>query len=242
MNTEREDIILRLFANVKNLITGAFLAVCFAAAPAFPASAAPLTGALDVVSDTAVSGWAISDTEEPAEITVTVTDAAGQVVQNLSDSADMCRQDLIAAGKGDGEYGFSIETDWDSLADGLYMVRAYADGTELPGSRHYVKGQAGGAGLQSLGTFKLTGYCPCYSCSEGWGRHTSTGAMASANHTIAVDPRVIPYGTKVMINGTVYTAEDKGGGVRGNHIDVFYNTHQETKAQGTQYQEVFLVV
>jgi len=45
-----------------------------------------------------------------------------------------------------------------------------------------------------------------------------------------------------MINGTVYTAEDKGGGVRGNHIDVFYNTHQETKAQGTQYQEVFLVV
>ena len=66
--------------------------------------------------------------------------------------------------------------------------------------------------------------------------------MASANHTIAVDPRVIPYGTKVMINGTVYTAEDKGGGVRGNHIDVFYNTHQETKAQGTQYQEVFLVV
>ena len=90
----------------------------------FSASGCPLTGALDEVSDTAVSGWAISDTEEPAEITVTVTDAAGQVVQSLSDSADMCRQDLIAAGKGDGEYGFSIETDWDSLADGLYMVRA----------------------------------------------------------------------------------------------------------------------
>ena len=105
-----------------------------------------------------------------------------------------------------------------------------------------MKGQPQSAGFRSLGTFKLTGYCPCYSCSEGWGRNTSTGAIASAKHTIAVDPKVIPYGSKVLINGIVYTAEDRGGGVRGNHIDVFYDTHQETKVQGTQYQEVFLIV
>ena len=72
-------------------------------------------------------------------------------------------------------------------------------------------------------------------------KRTSTGAIATANHTIAVDPNVIPYGTKVMINGVVYTAEDKGGGVKGNHIDIFYNTHGETQAQGTQYAEVFVV-
>ena len=95
--------------------------------------------------------------------------------------------------------------------------------------------------LVSLGVFKTTGYCPCSRCSEGWGRHTCTGAMASARHTIAVDPNVIPYGTQVMINGVVYTAEDRGGGVRGNHIDIFFDNHSETLQHGTQNAEVFLV-
>ncbi len=96
-------------------------------------------------------------------------------------------------------------------------------------------------GLRPLGVFKTTGYCPCRSCSAGWGRSTSTGAVAVSNHTIAVDPSVIPYGTKVMINGIIYTAEDKGGGVRGRHIDIFFDTHSESRIQGVQYAEVFLL-
>ena len=95
--------------------------------------------------------------------------------------------------------------------------------------------------LVSLGDFKTTGYCPCRHCSAGWGRSTSTGAVASSRHTIAVDPRVIPYGTQVMINGVVYTAEDKGGGVRGHHIDIFFDTHTETRQHGVQNAEVFLL-
>ncbi len=233
---------MKLFTTAANLILGAFLTVFFTINSAFFAEANNLTGALDIVNDTAISGWAIGDTDEPAQITIVITDTNGQAVQTLNDQADSLRPDLVAAGKGNGEYGFSILPDWESLEDGLYTVRAYADGHELPGSRHYMKGQPQSAGIRSLGTFKLTGYCPCYSCSEGWGRNTSTGAIAAANHTIAVDPKVIPYGSKVLINGIVYTAEDRGGGVRGNHIDVFYNTHQETKAQGTQYQEVFLII
>ncbi len=96
-------------------------------------------------------------------------------------------------------------------------------------------------GLKSLGIFRTTGYCPCYQCSEGWGRSTSTGAIAKSSHTIAVDPRVIPYGTKLMINGVVYTAEDRGGGVKGNHIDIFFDNHAQTRQHGSRQQEVFLV-
>jgi len=44
-----------------------------------------------------------------------------------------------------------------------------------------------------------------------------------------------------MINGVVYTAEDRGGAVRGNHIDIFFNTHAETRQHGTQSAEVYLV-
>ena len=72
-------------------------------------------------------------------------------------------------------------------------------------------------------------------------RHTCTGAIAAASHTVAVDPKVIPFGSKLMINGVVYTAEDRGGGVRGNHIDIFFNTHGETLQHGTQNAEVYLI-
>ena len=62
------------------------------------------------------------------------------------------------------------------------------------------------------------------------------------DRTIAVDPRVIPYGSKVMIGGVIYTAEDRGGGVKGNHVDIFFDTHSQTRQHGKQTQEVFLVL
>ena len=93
---------------------------------------------------------------------------------------------------------------------------------------------------KSIGTFRLTAYCPCESCSEGYGRSTATGATATAGRTIAVDPKVIPYGTIVRINGHEYRAEDCGGGVRGNHIDIFFDTHPEVAKFGSQRAEIFI--
>lgn len=95
--------------------------------------------------------------------------------------------------------------------------------------------------LVPLGNFKLTAYCPCRICSEGWGRRTSSGALATASHTVAVDPRVIPIGSRLLINGQEYVAEDIGGAVKGHHIDVYYNTHAETRNHGTSSAEVFLI-
>ena len=95
----------------------------------------------------------------------------------------------------------------------------------------------------SLGQFKLTAYCPCSKCCGNWaGGITSTGVMAKANRTIAVDPSVIPYGSKVMINGEIYVAEDCGGAIKGNRIDVYHDTHSEALDFGVQYAEVYLVV
>lgn len=93
---------------------------------------------------------------------------------------------------------------------------------------------------RSLGRFKLTAYCPCYECSKGWGRMTSSGKLAQANHTIATDPSVIPEGTRVVINGTVYVAEDVGSGVVGKHIDIFMENHSSALNFGVQYAEVYL--
>lgn len=93
----------------------------------------------------------------------------------------------------------------------------------------------------NMGQFKLTAYCPCYECSEGYGRRTATCCYARSGHTIAIDPSVIGYGTKVLINGEVYTAEDCGGGVCGDHIDIFFDTHEEVEEFGVKYENIWIL-
>lgn len=92
-----------------------------------------------------------------------------------------------------------------------------------------------------MGQFLLTAYCPCDECSEGFGRTTSTGHTARAEHTIAVDPDVIGYGAKVKIGDDIYVAEDCGGKVNGDHIDIFFDTHEEVCEFGKKYKNVYIV-
>lgn len=93
---------------------------------------------------------------------------------------------------------------------------------------------------KSLGIFTATAYCPCIACSEEWGNNTATGAVATEGKTIAVDPKVIPYGTRVIINGHTYIAEDCGGAIKGNMVDIYFDTHAETVKFGRQQVEVFV--
>ena len=96
--------------------------------------------------------------------------------------------------------------------------------------------------LIPLGTFRITHYCPCAICNGPWiNGVTSTGATAMTNHTIAVDPTQIPYGSKVVINGQVYVAEDCGGGIKHNCIDIYVETHEECNARGLYYTDVYLL-
>lgn len=86
----------------------------------------------------------------------------------------------------------------------------------------------------------LTAYCPCQSCSEGHGRNTATGKLATEGRTIAVDPRKIPYGTKVKIDGHTYVAEDCGGMVNGYHIDVHFSSHDKVNKFGKKYKTIYI--
>lgn len=213
------------------------------------AFAAGYTGYLDGVSGDSVSGWAwdSASPQSSVNVEIVVTSAeSGSVAVSSSAPAQEHYSHLAAQGIGTGNYGFCADLSLSSLPDGTYTVQAYVGGTELPNRLTLTKSQetvtaSSSSSLRSLGVFKTTAYCPCNICSEGWGRHTSTGAMASSRHTIAVDPRVIPYGSRVLINGVVYTAEDRGGGVKGNHIDIFFDTHGETRQYGTRSVEVFLL-
>lgn len=84
-----------------------------------------------------------------------------------------------------------------------------------------------------LGVFKITHYAPT-------GNLTSTGTVPSIGRTIAVDPRVIPYGSTVIINGHAYIAEDCGGAIKGNVIDIFVASTDEAYENGVYYTDVFI--
>ena len=89
----------------------------------------------------------------------------------------------------------------------------------------------------SLGIFQITGY-------YGNGK-TNSGTWPKADHTIAADTSVLPMGTKVFVNNTVYTVEDIGGAVKGNLIDIYYNSYEEAfgvTALGHRFAEVFAAV
>lgn len=94
--------------------------------------------------------------------------------------------------------------------------------------------------LESLGMFEATAYCPCAECCGKSDGITATGTKAKAGRTIAVDPKVIPYSSKVIINGNEYIAEDCGGSINGNRVDVYCDTHTEALNFGRKKVEVFI--
>ena len=65
---------------------------------------------------------------------------------------------------------------------------------------------------------------------------TSTGKKPRPYHTLAVDPKVIPYGTRVYIPefNKVFIAEDCGGAIKGNRIDIYMNNEYECRQWGVR--------
>lgn len=61
---------------------------------------------------------------------------------------------------------------------------------------------------------------------------TATGTKAKEGRTIAVDPKVIPYGTWVYIEGWGYRIAEDCGGFRGKHIDIFMNSIRDIPRAG----------
>lgn len=89
--------------------------------------------------------------------------------------------------------------------------------------------------------FKVTAYCPCSICCGRFSSgYTSSGTKATPKRTVATSTQ-FAFGTKLLINGTTYVVEDRGGAIKGDRIDVFFNTHAEALAWGVKYLPVQVV-
>ena len=94
-----------------------------------------------------------------------------------------------------------------------------------------------------LGRFKITHYC-CekYDHVCGGGKGVTRLGTPVRPGIISVDPKIIPLGSKIMINGKIYTAEDTGGRIKGNIIDMAVSTHQQALELGVYYAPVYLIL
>ncbi|NUM52821.1 MAG: 3D domain-containing protein [Candidatus Hydrogenedentes bacterium] len=103
---------------------------------------------------------------------------------------------------------------------------------------------------------EVTAYCPCKKCC-GWHRNwrgkavttagypkkvgvTASGVKARAG-TIAADTSKYPFGTQMYVPGYGYgTVQDRGGAIKGDHIDVFFKSHKEALNWGRVQREVYV--
>lgn len=93
----------------------------------------------------------------------------------------------------------------------------------------------------------ITHYDVCSKCCGKTDGITASGAHATPYSTVAVDPSVIPLGAELLVDYgdgaglRRYRAEDTGGAVKGNHIDLCVGSHAEALQLGRRTATVYWV-
>ena len=88
-------------------------------------------------------------------------------------------------------------------------------------------------------TMRATAYP--YGENGGWGDVTATGEKVRHGY-VAVDPSVIPLGTRLYVEGYGYcVAKDTGGSIKGNRIDLFFGTKSECYSFGVRNVKVYVL-
>ena len=85
-------------------------------------------------------------------------------------------------------------------------------------------------------TFETTAYCPCSKCCGKSDGITASGTRATQGRTIAA-PSTYGFGTEIEIDGVVYTVEDRGGAIKNNRIDIYFDSHTEAVNYGRRTVE-----
>jgi 3D (Asp-Asp-Asp) domain-containing protein len=87
----------------------------------------------------------------------------------------------------------------------------------------------------------VTAYCPCKICcgSHAHGITASGKPVSADGGRFVAAPAPYPFGTKLVIpgynNGQPVQVLDRGGAIKGNHLDVFFPTHEQAKQWGRRW-------
>lgn len=89
---------------------------------------------------------------------------------------------------------------------------------------------------------ETTAYCACMQCCGKTDGITASGVKAVQGVTVAADTSRLPFGTKLHIDGVgERIVQDRGGAIKGNRIDIYFDNHQEALQYGRRKVEVTIV-
>lgn len=104
--------------------------------------------------------------------------------------------------------------------------------------------------LECAGDYIITAYCPCEKCCGIWSaeyntstdyvQKTASGTIPTEGRTIAADTSVLPFGTTVVIDGHEYIVEDRGSSIKGNRLDIFFESHEDALNWGRQFKTIYI--
>ena len=179
-------------------------------------------------------GDTLSSVEADSEIPVKYIDDEnipyGQeqlVEQGKAGKVKVVKKSVVSTGKAPKEVEIAREV----LADPKYSVirRGIGMSVETPeGRKKYSR--------------IITAEASAYTVHCGTGTGLTSIGLVAARGIVAVDPRVIPYYTKMYIPGYgIAIAGDTGGAIRGNRVDLFMDSYEEAINWGRRNVEVYIL-
>lgn len=95
----------------------------------------------------------------------------------------------------------------------------------------------------------VSGYCLCGKCCGRWAkvypRRTASGHIIKPGDKFVAAPRNLPFGTLIIIpgynNGQPVPVLDRGGAIKRNNLDLFFDSHKAALEWGRQKIPVKIV-
>ena len=190
--------------------------------------------------------YQISASQEEISALNTQIDNADSSIYSLLQAAEAekaaeeaAAQEASASAEDASDYSESDDYSEDSYEDteeSESSVQSYTEDSESSDSSQTSESESSSSSQGTyLGTFTLTAYCNCAQCCGTAGNLTASGTVPTAGRTVAMAG--VPFGTQLLINGTVYTVEDLGTPY--GHVDIYCSSHSEALAFGLQSAEVY---
>jgi len=110
----------------------------------------------------------------------------------------------------------------------------------LTGIENGIKDAATGKNYEYTNVYDME--ASAYSNAGGDGRGYTASGTKTFVGVVAVDPRVIPLGTKLYVQGYgLAIAADTGGAIKGKKIDLFFHTEQQCLNFGRRTRTVYVL-
>lgn len=124
----------------------------------------------------------------------------------------------------------------EAKADPIPAIVA-TDSTAAPAEEIFFAERVPTGHWESAGRHRMSHYCSGRCCNGRNAGRTASGAPMTVGRTVATG-REFPFGTKLLINGVIYTVEDRG--VPNGCVDILVDSHGEANRRGVFRSEIFV--